>query len=148
MSKKKPRFYTTSIPASRRVAQTIEMMADYPDLIDSYHVLNEGGSIAVLAVQIDGVGYRFRPNTPGVKRRMEESGLNLEARSTPAPEDVAWAQLHHLLQMQLEAVASGVAGAEDVFGGYALVQHGTVGDMIRERRAELMPGEQLLLTSG
>lgn len=140
-----PRFYTTEVPASKRIANLMQLLGKYPGLIDSYHVLNEGGEVAAMAVSIRGVGYRFAPNVPGVTKRMREEGVTRYAK----PEDVAWAQLYTLLEMQMEAVASGVAEVEDVLGGWALTSGGhTVGDMIRERGRELMPGEHPLLTKG
>lgn len=138
---KAPRFYTTSVPASKRIAQLMELLGKHSDLIDSYHVVNKGGEVDAFAVSIAGVGYRFAPNVDGVAARMPSGRA--------APIDVAWAQLYTLLEMQLEAIASGVAEVEDVFGGWALTSAGhTVGDMIRERRSELMPGEHPLLSSG
>lgn len=139
-----PRFYTTTVPAAKRVGQLMELLGRHPDLIDSYHVINQGGQVSAFAVSIQGVGYRFAPNIEGVRARMEEALDKKRAE----PLDVAWAQLYTLLEMQLEAIASGVAEVEDVFGGWALTSGGhTVGDMIRERRGELMPGEHPLLTA-
>ena len=138
-----PRYYSTSVPAAKRIASLMTLLGKFPGLIDSYHVLNEGGRVAAFAVSIRGVGYRFAPNVEGVAARMKAG------RKRAKPEDVAWAQMYTLLEMQLEAVATGVAEVEDVLGGWALTSGGhTVGDMIRERGRELLPGEHPLLTSG
>lgn len=144
-----PRFYTTVVPASKRIADLMGLFGKHADLVDSYHVMNEGGRVAAFAVSIRGVGYRFAPNVEGIRDRMVEAGLSLSAKGTAEPEAVAWAQLYTMIEMQLEAVATGVADVEEVFGGWALTSSGhTVGDMIRERRGELMPGEHPLLTAG
>lgn len=143
-----PRFYTTKVSAAKRIGQLMELFGKHAGLIDSYHVINEGGKPSAFAVSIHGVGYRFAPQVEGVRQRMIDAGMNLDAASTAEPEDVAWAQFYTLIEMQLEAVASGIAPVEDLFGGWALTTGGhTVGDMIRERRGELMPGEHPLLAA-
>lgn len=144
-SKTPPRFYTSKKTAPDRVGEIMGLLAKYPAAIDSYHVLNEGGKVAAFAVSIQGVGYRFQPQVEGVRRRMEEAGAIKPPNASP--EAVAWAQMYTLVEMQLEAVANGVASVEEVFGGWAIVGDRTVGQMIRDRRGELMPGENLLLTS-
>lgn len=143
----RPRFYTTSRAVPKIMAEIMELLTGF-EMVDSYHVDSGGGEPRAIAFMVDGVPYRLRPQVDGIRRRLEEEGI-AHLKSTADPKAIAWAQLHALLELQLEAVESGAVGFEDVMGGFALTSgNHTVGDMIRERRGELLPGEHPLLTPG
>jgi len=140
-----PRFYTTTITAQARLNTMMELLAEHG--AGTYMVQRGEHGPDSVAFQMDGLAYRIRPDVDGLARRVEEGGERIRSGTTPAM--VAWAQAAHLLELQLEAIASGAGKASEVLGGYVLTEQGrTVGDMLEERQGELMPGEQLLLPRG
>lgn len=123
---KGPRYYTTKKSAADFMSEIMGLLSEYG--CGSYMVEQANGEPSAVAFQWGGLAYRIRPNTAGSYKA------------------VAWAQARHLLEMQLEAIESGAGKASEVLGGYVLTESGrTVGDMIEERSAELMPGERLML---
>lgn len=140
---KGPRYYSTTRSSGDFLRDIMKLLSEYG--CGSYMVEQENGEPKSVAFQFEGLAYRLRPNVEGIARRLEEEGV----RASAAPETIAWAQARHLLELQLEAVVSGVGRASEVLGGYVLTQKGrTVGDMIEERAAELLPGERLMLPRG
>lgn len=141
----KPRYYTTSVSAHRSVGNI-------------QGLLNEHGAKRVMTESQDGkpagiawsmetphgeVAFRLQPKIEGVRRRMKEAGV-LGKYDSADPADVAWKQIHVLIEMQLEAIANEAVTAAQVFGGLAMVETGeTVADMI-EGGAEQVTGRNLL----
>lgn len=141
-----PRYYTTKRSSGDFLRDIMGLLSEYG--CGSYMVEQESGEPSAVAFQLDGLAYRLRPNVDGIARRLEEDGVAGRS-NTAAPKTIAWAQARHLLELQLEAIASGVGKASEILGGYVLTENGrTVGDMIEERHAELMPGERLMLPKG
>jgi hypothetical protein len=138
-----PRFYTTSKTPKQLLGEMISLLSEYG--ADSIHIQQKLKEPFAIAFLIAGVPYQLTPSVEGVAKRLGEMG----ARAKASPEAIAWAQSRALLELQLEAIENGIAPAETILGGYALTSTGrTVGDMIAERKGELMPGESLLLPKG
>ncbi len=138
-----PRFYSVSKVAPAFVADITKLLTEFGS--SSFMVENENGSPVGIAFQLHGLAYKIRPDVDAMAERLAQA-----RRKGQAPADaVSWAQAFHLLELQLEAIETGSARASEVLGGYVLLETGrTVGEMIEERAAELMPGERLLLPSG
>ena len=142
---KGPRYYSTTVTTRKRLSTMMELLAEYG--AGTYMVeQSEDGPVAV-AFQMDGLAFRIQPDVDGLTRRVEKGQERLRTGTTASM--VAWAQASELLRLQLEAIASGAGKVSEVLGGYVLTEAGrTVGDMLEERHAELMPGEHLLLPRG
>ena len=139
--KKGPRFYTTSKSASQSVGEVVALLSEFG--ADSYQVQNRNGKPVSITFLAGGIVFQLSPQIEGMRKRLEQ------ARSKADPAAVAWAQLRHWTELQLEIIESGVLTTEQAFGGYALTSAGhTVADMLGERHAELMPGETRLLPPG
>lgn len=141
---KGPRYYTTKKRPADFISEIMGLLSEYG--CGSYMVEQACGEPSAVAFQLGGLAYRIRPNVQGIAERFREDGIREPEHGVGA---VAWAQARHLLEMQLEAIESGAGRASEVLGGYVLTEGGrTVGDMIEERSAELMPGERLMLPGG
>lgn len=142
---KGPRYYNTTVPAQKRLNTMMELLGEYG--AGTYMVERGADGPVAVAFQMDGLAFRIQPNVEGVRRRVEQGSERL--RSGTTPDMVAWAQAAKLLELQLEAIASGQGPATEVLGGYVLTEAGrTVSDMLQERHGELMAGERLLLPRG
>lgn len=138
-----PRFYEVKHSSAHFVAEITQLLTEYGSA--SFMVENKDGRPTGIAFQLDGLAYRIRPDVKAMAARLSMS----RRKGKAPPSAVAWAQARHLLELQLEAIETGAARASEVLGGYVLTEAGrTVGDMIEERAAELMPGERLLLPGG
>lgn len=134
-----PRYYTTTKSTAVFVGEIMQLLGEYG--AESFYVQQKDGQPVAIAFVIHGVAYQMRPQIEGVRARLER----MRGASKATPEAVAWAQVRHLLELQLEAIENGVATPAQVFGGLALTSGGrTVAEMIDERAAELMPGESAL----
>lgn len=144
---KAPRFYSTTKSAQKLVAEILSLLTEFG--ADSFHVQQKNGEPVAIGFIIHGIPFRYAPDFAGIERRLEKARKSgrIDRRIDPNP--VAWHQIRTLLELQLEAVETGIASAETIFAGWALMSTGqTVGEMIAERNYELMPGATLLLQSG
>lgn len=139
--KKGPRYYSTVKPVQKSVAEIMSLLSEFG--AESFHVQQQGGVPSAIAFVLRGVVFQMAPSFEGLARRIEQEGVSRHVKSAEA---VAWAQFRNLLELQLEAVESGLMTPEAMFGGHALTSAGrTVAEMIEERHGELMPGETRLL---
>jgi len=138
-----PRYYSTGKSAQQFVSEIMRLLGEFG--ASSFHVKQVKGQPVAIAFTIEAdsglLPFQIEPRFEGVRKRMSK------ARSAKAePEAVAWAQARHLIELQLEAVESGVVSVAQAFGGFAFLNTGrTVADMLEERTGELIAGEQLLL---
>jgi len=150
MSRQKgPRYYRARKPTSHYIQQAVALLQEYPEVVASYHVLQSEEGVRMLAFNLrlpsgDVAPVQLRPEVEGVRERLARvDGDHAD------PATVAWAQLHALLELQLEAVASGAARASNVFGGSMLTSGDqTVGEAIEGGGADLLEGQTPLLGSG
>jgi hypothetical protein len=145
---KGPRFYASEKTVAEQVRKLLSLLSEYG--AQSYHVDNRGGRPSAVAFSLEGangpLAFKVAPNVEGIGRRLREEGV--KARGPDGAEGVAWAQLAELVRLQLEAVESGLASAEDVLGGFLLLESGhTVGEAAREGAREILHGRHLLLPS-
>ncbi len=134
-----PRFYTASGTPGTYVGKITALLTEFG--CASFMVENRKGVPWAVAFELEGLAYRVRPDVEPMRTRLEGT-----RGKTATPETVAWAQAAALLELQLEAIETGVARASDVLGGYVLTASGqSLGDLIEERAAELLPGSRLLL---
>lgn len=147
---KGPRYYTTGKSATEFVTEILQLLGDFG--VESYHVQQSGGKPVAIAFTLAGLGgllpFRLIPDIAAVKLRLQVAVDRGDISSSDIrdSEAVGWAQTRHLLELQLEAIESGLVSAAQVFGGLAITSEGrTVAEMLEERAGELLPGEQALL---
>ena len=143
-----PRYAYTEKTAAAFINEATGLLADYPEIVASYHVQQSpeegvtGLAFILSTTHGQSVPVMLRPHVEGMRTRLEEVGRSdlADART------VGWAQVRHLLELQLEAVASGAARAEEVFGGAALTSgNRTVGEAMDAGEVDFMPGDRPLL---
>lgn len=137
---KGPRYYTTSKKPSDFISEIFGLLTEFG--ARSFHVDAEGDGAVGFILEIHGrrIPFRMTPNLSGVRARLIEAGV--EKQADHGPEAVAWGQLRHLLELQLEAVHSGILTTEEALGGFAVL---STGETVAEALAD---PERLLLRSG
>lgn len=114
----------------------------------SFHVDAEGNGAIGFVLEVENpwggeprrIPFRMEPRVEAIRRRLDEAKVTSRARHGAA--GVAWAQLRHLLELQLEAVENGILSTEQAFAGFAVL---STGETIAEA---LSDPERLLLRSG
>jgi len=143
----RPKYWTTS--------KDVRECADgVGRLLDRYGALHRrvnysGGSPVsvefVLESEHGRIPFSLAPKVDGVRRRMDEEGI-LGRSKAADPEAVAWRQLQHFVELQLEIVESGLFTVEEVFAGSVMLQDGaTVGQKIGQAARGALPGEGVRL---
>lgn len=145
-----PRFYRSTKTREHYVQKAVELLQSYPEVVASYHVAQTETGIRKLVFGLrlpsgEVAPVQIEPEIVGTQARLDA----LERSDTASAEVVAWAQLHALLEMQLEAVASGAARPSEVFGGAVLTSADrTIGNALEEGAADVLEGEVPLLQAG
>lgn len=146
MSRQKhPRMAWTDKSVGTFVAEITGLLTDFG--AKSHAVLNTGGHPSAIAFVLETDAgdrvFRLEPDVEGMRRRLDQYNRSDFA----APETVAWAQVRHLIEFQLEVIETNSLSAAQVFGGFALTSSDrTVAEVIEEApQGEFLPGERLLL---
>lgn len=114
-----PRYYTTTKHPRQFVSEIMELLGEFG--AKSFHIQQEDGEVTAVAFVLDtprgDLPFRMRPNVPGIRARFDEEGVSPPKHGVEA---VAWAQLRHLVELQLEAVESDAVTVYEAFAGWAL----------------------------
>lgn len=147
---KAPRMTYTEKSAGRFVGEITGLLMDFGAKSHAVIQGEDGPEAIAFVLSTDGGDRVFRldADVQGVRDRMEAKGV-LNRSKAADPVDVAWGQIRHLIEFQLEVVANRAMKPAQVFGGLALTSADqTVAQVIEEGGDALPGGDRLLLPGG